>query len=45
LVKGHWSRQTQAETTAFTFPSGEPIRLTPGRTWLELVAPGNLSAL
>ncbi|MCA1844482.1 MAG: DUF3048 domain-containing protein [Actinobacteria bacterium] len=45
LIKGHWSRQTQAETTAFTFPTGEPIRLTPGRTWLELVAPGNLSAL
>jgi hypothetical protein len=45
LVKGHWSRQTDTQTTAYTLPSGEPIRLTPGRTWLELVAPGNLSAL
>ncbi len=26
-------------------PSGEPIKLTPGRTWLELVPLGNLKAL
>ena len=45
LVKGRWSRPTEAQTTAFTYPSGEPIRLTPGRTWLELVPLGNLKAL
>jgi Protein of unknown function (DUF3048) N-terminal domain/Protein of unknown function (DUF3048) C-terminal domain len=45
LIKGRWSRPSEERTTAYTLPSGEPIRLTPGRTWLELVPPGNLSAL
>ncbi|HEV7865899.1 MAG TPA: DUF3048 domain-containing protein [Acidimicrobiia bacterium] len=45
LIKGRWSRPAGAQATAYTFPSGEPIRLTPGRTWLELVPLGNLKAL
>lgn len=45
LIKGRWSRPTEAQTTTYTLPSGEPIKLTPGRTWLELVPLGNLSAL
>jgi hypothetical protein len=45
LIKGHWSRPSQDSPTAYTLPSGEPIRLTPGHTWLELVPLGNLSAL
>ena len=45
LIKGQWSRPSEAQTTTYTLPSGEPIRLTPGRTWLELVPLGNLSAL
>lgn len=45
LIKGQWSRPTEAQTTTYTLPSGEPIKLTPGRTWLELVPLGNLSAL
>jgi hypothetical protein len=45
LIKGRWSRPTEAQTTTYSLPSGEPIRLTPGRTWLELVPVGNLSAL
>lgn len=45
LIKGRWSRPTDAQPTAYTYPSGEPIRLTPGRTWLELVPLGNLKAL
>ena len=45
LVKGRWSRPSEDRTTAYTLPSGEPIRLTPGRTWLELVPLGNLTAL
>jgi hypothetical protein len=45
LVKGQWSRPAEAQTTTFSLPSGEPIKLTPGRTWLELVPLGNLSAL
>lgn len=45
LIKGRWSRPNDTQTTAYTFPSGEPIRLTPGRTWLELVPLGNLRSL
>jgi len=45
LIKGRWSRPTEGQTTAYTYPSGEPIRLTPGRTWVELVPLGNLRAL
>ena len=45
LVKGRWSRPSDGQTTTYTLPSGEPIRLTPGRTWLELVPLGNLKAL
>jgi hypothetical protein len=45
LVKGRWSRPTEGQTTTYILPSGEPIKLTPGRTWLELVPLGNLSAL
>lgn len=45
LIKGRWSRPTEGQTTAYTYPSGEPIRLTPGRTWIELVPLGNLRAL
>jgi Protein of unknown function (DUF3048) N-terminal domain/Protein of unknown function (DUF3048) C-terminal domain len=45
LIKGRWSRPSEAQTTTYALPSGEPIKLTPGRTWLELVPLGNLSAL
>ncbi len=45
LIKGRWSRPAGGQTTTYTLPTGEPIRLTPGRTWLELVPVGNLKAL
>jgi hypothetical protein len=45
LIKGRWSRPAETQTTTYTLPSGEPIKLTPGRTWVELVPTGNLSAL
>jgi hypothetical protein len=45
LIKGRWSRPADGQATAYTLPTGEPIRLTPGRTWLELVPVGNLKAL
>ncbi|HYH51974.1 MAG TPA: DUF3048 domain-containing protein, partial [Acidimicrobiia bacterium] len=45
LIKGQWSRPTEEQTTVYKLPSGEPIKLTPGRTWLELVPLGNLKAL
>ena len=45
LIKGRWSRPADVQTTTYSLPSGEPIKLTPGHTWLELVPLGNLSAL
>jgi hypothetical protein len=45
LIKGRWSRPADGQATAYRLPTGEPIRLTPGRTWLELVPVGNLKAL
>jgi hypothetical protein len=45
LIKGRWSRPADGRTTAYTLPTGEPVRLTPGRTWVELVPVGNLRAL
>ena len=45
LIKGHWARPTEGDTARYTLPSGEPIKLTPGRTWVELVPLGNLKAL
>ena len=43
LVKGHWSRPDAAAVTSYTDAAGAAIRLTPGRTWVELVPPGNLT--
>jgi hypothetical protein len=45
LVKGHWSRPSPDMVTTYTDAFGAPIRLTPGRTWLELVPIGNLGVL
>ena len=45
LFKGRWARPTEEQTTVYTLASGEPIKLTPGRTWVELVPLGNLKAL
>ncbi|MFN8035415.1 MAG: DUF3048 domain-containing protein [Acidimicrobiia bacterium] len=32
-----WSRPTLADPTTFTTANGQPVSLTPGRTWVELV--------
>ncbi len=45
LVKGRWARASHDVVTTYTNGSGAPVRLTPGRTWLELVPVGNLKAL
>ena len=39
LVKGKWSRTSRTSPTQFTDASGAPIRLTPGRTWVEFDPP------
>jgi hypothetical protein len=43
LVRGRWSRPSAAAVTSYRDAAGAPIRLTPGRTWVELVPPGNLT--
>ena len=37
ITAGHWSRPTVADGTTLTDVSGQPLRLHPGRTWLELL--------
>lgn len=36
LVQGKWSRTSVSQVVQYTDASGQPIRLTPGRTWVEL---------
>lgn len=43
LIRGRWSRPDAAAITRYKDASGAMIRLTPGRTWVELVPPGNLT--
>jgi hypothetical protein len=45
LVKGRWSRTSPEVVTTYTDGAGASVRLTPGRTWVELVPIGNLSVL
>jgi hypothetical protein len=41
VVKGRWKRTAPGEMTQYLDASGAPIRLTPGRTWVELPIPGS----
>lgn len=45
LVRGRWSRPDPAAVTSFTDGAGQPIALTPGRTWIELAPPGTAAPL
>jgi Protein of unknown function (DUF3048) N-terminal domain/Protein of unknown function (DUF3048) C-terminal domain len=40
LVRGKWLRGAREETTLFVDAAGNPIKLTPGPTWVELVPVG-----
>ena len=41
LIEGRWSRPSLAEVTRYSTADGEPIRLTPGRTWVSIAPPGS----
>ncbi len=41
VVTGRWEQPTQASPTRWLDSEGNPIRLTPGRTWIVLPAPGD----
>ncbi len=45
LVRGRWSRPDPGAVTTFTDSAGQPIALTPGRTWIELAVPGSANPL
>jgi hypothetical protein len=40
VVKGRWRRTSAEAVTEYLDANGAPIRLTPGRTWVELPKPG-----
>jgi hypothetical protein len=40
LVKGQWTRGDPSQPTQYVDFTGKPIKLTPGRTWVELLPVG-----
>jgi len=40
VVKCRWKRGAAGEVTQYIDAEGKPVRLTPGRTWVELPIPG-----
>jgi len=40
LIKAKWSKASSTAVTSYTDTSGQPILLTPGRTWVELAPVG-----
>ena len=45
IVKGRWSKASVDALTSYVDSKGAPILLTPGRTWVELVPPGQARVL
>ena len=40
LIKGTWSRPDPKQPAVYKDAAGNPVKLTPGRTWVELPQPG-----
>jgi hypothetical protein len=45
VVEGKWSKPTLDAVTTYTDVDGNPIGLTPGRTWIALPSPGGATLL
>jgi hypothetical protein len=45
LIEGTWTRPDGASITSYTDAAGQPIGLTPGRTWVELPMAGAAAVL
>jgi hypothetical protein len=45
VIAGTWSRSTLTAVTSYRTASGAPVRLRPGRTWVELVPTGTVPAI
>lgn len=43
IIKGTWAKPTKTSVTTYADAGGRPLRLTPGRTWVELNPPGQAS--
>lgn len=44
LVEGRWSRPALDQVTRYTDADGDPVGLTPGRTWVAIAPPGAAEA-
>lgn len=44
LIEGRWSQPSLEVPATYTDEAGDPIRLTPGRTWVAIVDPGRATA-
>lgn len=44
LIEGRWRQPTVSEPTEFVDADGNPIGLTPGRTWVAIAPPGSATA-
>lgn len=40
LIEARWSRPNLEQPTRYTTPAGDPVGLTPGRTWVAIAPPG-----
>jgi hypothetical protein len=40
MTKGHWSKDSATDPTTFTDSAGNPVKLTPGRTWVHFAPVG-----
>jgi hypothetical protein len=40
IIKGTWSKPTPTAITTFVDSGGQPFKLSPGHTWIELAPPG-----
>ena len=44
LIPCRWSKSSDTDVTRYTDASGAPVKLTPGKTWVELVPPNQAEA-
>lgn len=45
LIRGTWKREDRLKPATLTDAAGQPIKLTPGRTWVELPEPGGANVI
>jgi hypothetical protein len=45
VVKGKWNRPDPKKPAVYTDANGNPVALTPGRTWVELAGPGDAAEI